>query len=230
MKGILKWLKIAIFLAVILGLPLYLFLAVPDFGHILTDHEAFRSFMDEHAKQGVAIYLVIQLLQVLMGFLPGQIIQFIGGYIFGIPLGFLFSLLGTAAGTFVAFHLARHFGREFVSLFVKEKSLNKFVVMMDSGRGYTLVILVFLIPGLPKDIFTYAAGLTRLRALPYTAMTIIARAPAMLATILLSGFLESGNYFGVVMVVAIVAVLLIIVLVNRRRIYAYIHQLHKKIG
>jgi uncharacterized membrane protein YdjX (TVP38/TMEM64 family) len=227
-KNVVKWLKIAIFLAVILGIPVFLFLAVPDFGYILTDRETFRIFMAEHEKQGVALYLVIQCLQVIMGFLPSQIIQFIGGYIFGIPFGFVLSLIGSFAGTFVAFLLARHFGKTFVSLFVKEKSLNKFIDMMDSGKGYVLVILVFLIPGLPKDIFTYAAGLTRLRALPYAVMTVFARAPAMLATILLSGFLESKNYPGVVAVVLVVAALLLTVFFTRKRIYAYIERLQSK--
>ncbi|MDR0876022.1 MAG: VTT domain-containing protein [Clostridiales Family XIII bacterium] len=227
-KNIVKWLKIAIFLAVIVGIPVYLFLAVPDFGHILTDREAFKAFMSVHERQGLAIYLVIQFLQVIMGFLPAQIIQFIGGFVFGIAAGFILSLIGTAVGTFVAFHLARHFGREFVSLFVKEKNLNKFVELMDSGRGYTIVILVFLIPGLPKDIFTYAAGLTRLRAFPYTLMTVIARAPAMLATILFSGFLEAGNYTGVSIVFVVIAALLITILIKRKSIFAYIERLHAR--
>ncbi|GHU62845.1 TVP38/TMEM64 family protein [Clostridia bacterium] len=227
-KTLVKWLKIVIFLAVIVGIPLFLFLAVPDFGHILTDRETFRSFMEEHAKQGVSVYFVIQFLQVIMGFLPGQIIQFIGGYIFGIPLGFVLSILGTAIGTFVAFHLARHFGEAFVSLFVKEKNRNKFIEMMDSSKGYTIVILVYLVPGIPKDVFTYAAGLTRLRAVPFTIMSVIARAPAMLATILFSGFLEAGNYPGAVAVVIVIAVLLLTVFFTRKRIFALIERLHTK--
>jgi uncharacterized membrane protein YdjX (TVP38/TMEM64 family) len=227
-KGVIKWLKIAIFLAIIVGIPVYLFLAVPDFGQILTNREAFRAFMAEHERQGIVIYLVIQFLQVIMGFLPAQIIQFIGGFVFGILGAFILSCVGCAIGTFIAFHLARYFGREFVSLFLQEKSLNKFVESMDSGRGYTIVILVFLIPGLPKDLFTYAAGLTRLRAVPYTLMTVMARAPAMLATILFSGFLEAGNRAGAAVIVIVITALLLILWANWKRILAFIERLYAK--
>ena len=228
-KTAVKWLKIILFLAVIVGIPVVLFVGVPGFGNILTDREAFRVFMTEHSRQGIAVYLLIQYIQVVIGFLPGQIIQFVGGYVFGIVLGLILSLIGTAFGTFTVFYLTRHFGREFVSLFVKEKRLNKFIDLMDSGKGYTIVILVYLIPGLPKDVFTYAAGLTRLRPLPFTILTIIARAPAMLATILLSGFLYSENYIGVLVVIIVIATLLIIIFIKRKSLFALIERLHTKI-
>ena len=224
-----KWLKIAFFLAVVVGMPVFLFVAVPDFGNILTDREAFRGFIYEHGKQGIAVYLLIQYIQVVIGFLPGQIIQFVGGYLFGIVLGLILSLIGTALGTFTVFHLARFFGREFVSLFVKDEKLNKFIDLMDSGKGYTIVILIYLIPGLPKDVFTYAAGLTRLRPLMFTLLTVVSRAPAMLATIMLSGFLYSGNYIGVLVVIIVIAILLVIIFLKRKSLFALIERLHTKI-
>ena len=228
-KTTVKWLKIVFFLAVIVGIPVFLFIAVPDFGSILTDREAFRVFMSEHSRQGVVFYLFIQFIQVIIGFLPGQIIQFVGGYLFGIVLGLILSLIGTGIGTLTVFFLARHFGREFVSLFVKDKNLNKFIDMMDSGKGYTIVILIYLIPGLPKDVFTYAAGLTRLRPLTFTILTVIARAPAMLATILFSRFLYTGNYFGVLIIIVIIATLLVIILIKRKSLFSFIERLHTKI-
>jgi len=225
----LKYLKIAVFLGIIAGIPIIIFVRYPDFGHILTDRDALGEFLAANESQNIIIYITIVILVAITGLPIGQVINFTGGLIFGIALGFGLSIGATAAAMFIAFHIAKIFGRELVVMIFKEKNVEKFVDLMDSGKGYVAVILIYLIPGFPKDAFTYAAGLTRLRALPFTITATAARSPAMLATLLFAGFLREGNYLGVGIVVAVIAAFLVFVLIKRKNIFAYIESLHDKI-
>jgi uncharacterized membrane protein YdjX (TVP38/TMEM64 family) len=226
---VMKYLKIAVFLGIIAGIPLIIFVRYPDFGHILTDRDALSDFLAANANQNIIIYITIVILVAVTGLPIGQVINFTGGLIFGIALGFGLSIGATAAAMFIAFHISKYFGRELVVMIFKEKNVGKFVDLMDSGKGYIAVILIYLIPGFPKDAFTYAAGLTRLRVLPFTLTAAAARSPAMLATLLFAGFLRDGNFIGVGIVVAVIAAFLVFVLIKRKSIFAYIENLHEKI-
>ena len=201
-SNVMKYLKIAVFLGIIAGIPILIFVRYPDFGHIITDRDALGEFLAANASQNIIIYITIVILVTVTGLPIGQVINFTGGLIFGIALGFGLSIGATAAAMFIAFHVAKVFGRELVIAIFKEKNVNKFVDLMDSGKGYVAVILIYLIPGFPKDAFTYAAGLTRLKALPFTLTAAVARSPAMLATLLFAGFLREENYIGVGIVVS----------------------------
>ena len=229
MNKAVKYLKIAVFIAIIAGIPLTIFLRYPDFGHILTDRDALSEFLAENAGQNAIIYFAIVVVTVMIGLPIGQVINFAGVFVFGAPLTFALSICGTAVGTFVAFNIARYLGKEFVTMIFKEKNVEKFTQMLDTSRAYVVIILIYLIPGFPKDIFTYAAGLSSLRPLPFTLTAVAARSPAMLATMLFAHFISTGNYIGVGAVIIVVAFFLIFILLRRKQVFAYIESLHEKI-
>jgi len=224
-----KYLKIAAFIAIIAGIPIMLFLRYPDFGHILTDRDALGAFLAQNEGENIIIYLVIQIVTVIIGLPIGQVINFAGVLVFGAPLAFLLSIGGTAVGTFTAFNIARFLGKEFVIMIFKEKNVAKFTQMMDTSKAYIVIVLVYLIPGFPKDIFTYVAGLSTLRALPFTLTAIVARIPAMLGTMFFGHFVRQGDLIGAGVVAAIVAAFLIVIVINRKKVFAYIETLHERV-
>ena len=224
-----KSLKIIIFFVIIVGIPLIIFLQYPDFLHIITDRDALSQMLSENEGQNSIIYFLIVIVTVTIGLPIGQVINFAGGFVFGAPLAYLLSIGGTAIGTFIAFNIARYFGKEFVILLFKEKKVDKFVAMMNTGKAYVVIILIYLIPGFPKDLFTYAAGLTSLRALPFVLTAVIARTPGMLGTLFFADFLREGNYIGVGIVVAIIAAFLVFVVIKRKQVFSYLENVHEKI-
>ena len=211
-----------------MGIPLTVFLRYPDFGHILTNRDAFSAFIAENGKHGSAIYMVVVIVTVVIGLPIGQVINFAGGFIFGTVLAYFLSIGGTIVGTLIAVVIARYFGKEFVLMIFREKNVEKFTRMMDTGKAYVVITLIYLIPGFPKDLFTYAAGLAHIRVLPFTLTAAVARSPGMIATLLLAGFLRNGNLTGVFIVIAAVAAFLVFVFVRRKSIFAYIESLHSR--
>lgn len=227
-KGI-KVLKIAVFIAIIAGIPVTIFLKYPDIGHMITDRDAFTAFLAENEGQNALIYILIVVVLTLLGIPIGQVVNFAGVFIFGAPLTFALSIAGSAIGTIAVFNIARYFGKEFVLMIFKEKNVEKFTNMLNSSKAYVVIVLIYLIPGFPKDIFTYAAGLSSLRMLPFTATVVAARSPAMVATMFFAHFFFAGNWVGVGIVVAIVGVALGFILFRHKQIFAYIESLHAKI-
>jgi uncharacterized membrane protein YdjX (TVP38/TMEM64 family) len=221
-------LKIIILLAVVVGIPIYCYIRIPGISGIFTDRAAMNAFLREYEETNILIYLALLVMIVVTGVIPSQIIQFAGGYMFGGPLAYLLSIGGTAVGTLAAFHLSKLFGRDFIVLLFKEERVNSFVATMNTDKAFVVTLLVYLIPGLPKDVFTYAAGLSNSRALPFVGLSLAARSPAMVCSLLIGSFLHDENYLGIVLVVAVVATLLIIAFVKRRKIIGFFSRLHDR--
>ncbi|MDR1815426.1 MAG: VTT domain-containing protein [Clostridiales Family XIII bacterium] len=225
-----SYLKIALLFAVIIGIPVYCWFGIEGFSEAFKSRDAMNAYLAAHEDTNVLIYLGIQALQVVVGVIPGQIVQFAGGYVFGGPLAYGLSIAGAAIGTTVSFHLARHLGRELVLLIFKEERLARFVGLMDTPRAFTVIILVYLVPGLPKDLFPYAAGLSHIRALPFLGLSLLARSPAMVASLLFGSFLRDGNYFGMGVIAAIVAALIALAFFKRKSLLRFLTDVHGRVS
>lgn len=56
------------------------------------------------------------------------------------------------------------------------------------------MLVVFLIPGTPKDVLTYVAGLTTCPWWRIAAITTVGRVPSIVTSTLAAGFASSGNW------------------------------------
>ena len=222
-------LKIALFITIVAGIPIVLFVRYPDFGQIITDREAFAEFLAANEGQNIIIYMLIVIVVTITGLPIGQVINFAGVFIFGAPLAFLLSICATSIGTLAAFTIAKYLGKEFVLMIFKEKNVEKFSKMMNTSKAYIVIVIIFMIPGFPKDAFTYAAGLSNTRTLPFVLTATVARSPAMLATMFFAYFIQHGNLIGVEIVVAVVGFFLIFAIIRRKKLFAYLESLHEKV-
>ncbi|MCL2110873.1 MAG: VTT domain-containing protein [Clostridiales bacterium] len=226
-KG-LKILKIVIFIGILAGIPLTLFVSYPDIGLLLTDQAALTAFLEANEGQNSIFYIIIMVVIVVIGVPIGQVVNFAGVFIFGIAVTYLLSIVGIIIGMFVAFFIARYLGKDFVTMVFKEKNVGKFTSMMNTSKAYVVTVVIFLIPGFPKDIFTYAAGLSNVRVLLFVLTAAVARSPAIFATLLLAEFARQGDYIGMGAVVATVAACLVLIFFKRKKIFAYIEAVHER--
>lgn len=131
--------------------------------------------------------ILLQIAQVLLAPVPGQVLGVISGYLFGVGWGTFYSVLGTAVGSFIAFSLARTYGRPLVERLVPATTLTR----LDAGaqrRGLFFFVLVFLLPFLPDDLACFAAGLTPI-PIPALMLAVLAgRPPGILASCWLGAY------------------------------------------
>lgn len=203
-KLVLNITLIAVFLAVLA------YLAVrfgPEITRLARKPEHLRDVLNSYGWKGVLVFIAIQLLQVVVVAIPGEIVQFAGGYVYGTWLGTLYSLAGIAAGSVIVFFAARLLGYPIVKIFVSPKKLEQFDFMLNSGKSEIAMFILFLIPGIPKDILTYVAGLTPVKPLRFLIIITVGRLPALLASSYIGYHTWKGNY-AIVIILSVAALLL----------------------
>ncbi len=111
--------------------------------------------------------------------LPTLPLTLFAGRIFGPLAGTLYSVLGATLGALVSFQLARWLGRDFISRFFKGHILS---CERCSDRLLTKVVLLGrLVPVVPFDLVSYAAGLTRMSAWKFAAANLVGMLPLTFA-------------------------------------------------
>ncbi len=184
-----------------------------------------RYLLNSFGWKGILIFMGFQVVQVVIAAIPGEFVQIAGGYVYGTLPGTLYSLIGIVTGSVLVFAIARLIGYPVVKLFVSQKQLEKFSFMMNSNKSEVAMFILFLIPGIPKDILTYIAGLTPVKPVKFFVIITIGRLPALLGSSYIGHNTQKGNY-GVVIAVSIVAVVLFAVgLIFREKIIDWTHKL-----
>lgn len=161
------------------------------------------------------LFVLLQVIQIVVAFIPGGPIPMIGGAVFGMVPGILLSLAGSFLGTAMVYYLVQWIGRPLLNLFVKEEHLERFSFLKNRRKMEWIVFLLFLCPGLPKDALTYIVAFNKtIPPLPLFFLTTIARFPAMALTVKMGSSLWEGNWkmaalvVGILILIAVAGILI----------------------
>ena len=139
-----------------------------------------------------------------------------------------FQGVGAFIGAFIAFYIARALGKDSLEAIFGEEKVNDYHRKLNSGKGLTAVLLIYLIPGVPKDLVAYVAGISDMRLRPFLIVSTIGRSPGMLGSLLTGYFISSRNYAAIGVLAVLTAVILIICFVKRKQLVAMLDDLEKK--
>lgn len=186
--------KIAL-LALVLGLIIFISIVyTPAIVRLISNPQDFQAFIADYGSKGVGVYIFLQMLQVVIAVIPGELIQVAGGYIFGFGRGILYSLIGIALGSTIAYWLARTLGYPLLCLFFDDTQLDRFSFYINSRKAEVTTFILFLIPGIPKDMLTYLAGLTPMRPVNFLLLAMTARLPGIIISSSVGNSLGTSNY------------------------------------
>ncbi len=185
-----KKVKIAIFIITFALIVLFCVIASKPIVHLADDPELFRQRIEADGIRGKILFLCMIIFQVIFAFIPGEPLELLAGYAFGTVGGTLLCMLGTFLGGSLVFLFTKKFGSKFVELFFSKEKINSVKFFNDTGKMYSVLFAVFFIPGTPKDLLSYVAGLTPLKYVPYIIITTVARIPSIITSTV------SGNAFG----------------------------------
>lgn len=208
-KKMITILKFSIMIFILVIIPLYLIFFRQDLMSDVKNTQKVIKFLEEYKGESVLIYIGIQIAQIVICVIPGQIFQFAAGYLYGFFLGLLYSIIGAALGTTITFYLARFLSRDALHLLFEEDKVEDLVRRLNSKKAYIVVFFIFLIPGVPKDLCCYAAGASDMKLKTFLIISLIGRTPAMAGSILFGIFYKSHEYslmFALALVVAIICI------------------------
>jgi uncharacterized membrane protein YdjX (TVP38/TMEM64 family) len=191
---------------------------------MVLDKERIRAVIDSAGFLGPILYIVIQALEVvfMVSFVP---LEVAGGFLFGLPLGVLYSTLGASLGSLLAFLLARWLGTKYVTRFMHPDTLKSYRKTMRRGGALT-AFLILLIPGIPKDFVYYLLGLTRMSVLFFLMVVTLARFPSTLLMTLQGTQVFEGNYLLTLGSVVLYLGLAILIYRHREIFYQWLSRWH----
>jgi uncharacterized membrane protein YdjX (TVP38/TMEM64 family) len=173
----------------------------------------------QHAgPAGVFMLLGVQLLQIIVAFIPGEVVQLAAGVMYGPWWGAALILVGCVIASTIVFQLVHRLGAPFVREMVPTKYLDKFRRFEESGRLDLIVFVLFLIPAMPKDVFTYLVPLTSMDYKRFIVLTTIGRIPGIVGSTYAASGYANGNIIGPTIVMAVLVILAIVAIVFRDKI------------
>ena len=160
----------------------------------LADARAVRAFVSDHAFVSRLAMLGINIVQVLLAFLPGEPVELASGYAFGFWEGTALCLVASGLATSMIYWATRRWGWKLVGLFFDRSLFDRFSWLKSAKRLELIMLIVFLIPGTPKDFLTYFAGLTNMRFLPVVLIATFGRIPSIVTSTITASAVGSGNW------------------------------------
>lgn len=218
-------LKAVFFVLLIVVIPMILFLTNREFFSQFESIEEVENFIGSYGHLSGLVYIGFQILQVIISLIPGEVFQVAAGFLFGPFWGIVYALIGCAIGEAIAFGLARVLGRDFVRLFLSEEQFEKYSSRLNSNRGYTLCFILYLIPGIPKDILCYVAGASEIRFLPFLIISMVGRLPGLIGSIAMGALVDSGQYLFAGIILALACIIAVIGFIFRERLSDYIDRI-----
>lgn len=138
------------------------------------------------------VFTLIQAMQVVIAVIPP--VQIIGGMLFGWLAGCVLSFGGTLLGTLAIFLMVKRFGAPLVDAFVDEKHLDKYKFLQDEKKLIKVLVILYLIPGVPKDVISYIVPLTKVSRRDFFLYVMPCRLPAILMSTVMGSNAVDGNF------------------------------------
>ncbi|MBR3181740.1 MAG: TVP38/TMEM64 family protein [Eggerthellaceae bacterium] len=173
---------------------------------------------------GILILLGMQFLQILVAFIPGEVVQLAAGLMYGPLFGSIIILIGCVISSSIIYKLVRALGAPFVQSMVSTEHLEKFRSFEESGKLDIIVFILFLIPGMPKDVFTYLVPLTDMPYKKFITLTTIGHIPGVVGSTYAASGIASGEIVGPVVVLVVLAVVAVVAIVFRDKILNAFHR------
>lgn len=212
------------FIVLLVGLAVMIvvgIMLVPYFKNLITSDNREQVAADIRSKGPLGVLMVVglEVLQILIAIIPGEFVQMIAGIVYGTVGGWFWLAIGSIIGSVLIYKIVEKLGMPFVRSVVSDEMFEKLDFLNDNKRIDFIVFILYFIPGLPKDVFTYFIPLTEMPLSRFLLVSTLARTPALLASTYAGASFTSGNYVGMVVMFVICGGLGIIGIVNRDRIF-----------
>lgn len=182
--------------------------------NIAKEPDKFRNWIEGYGIFSSLIYMSIVLLQVIIAIIPGEPLEIVGGYAFGALKGTILCLIAGVIGSLIVFMLVKRFGMKAVELFFSKEKLDKVKFLHNSKKRDMLFLIIFLIPGTPKDMLCYFAGLTDMKLGMWLFICFFGRLPSVITSTIggnalgTKEYLYAGIAFGITIIISLLGLII----------------------
>ena len=214
-----KMVLMGMVIVLFIGIILYLFPVIKDLSTV-EGQVAFKQRVNESGFLGMLMLFGLQVAQVFLIVLPGEPIEILAGMCYGTIGGYIFITVSVAIITTIIFYLVRIYGRKFVYEFCNKEKIDKIEkskIFKNPKKIEYIMIILFIIPGTPKDLLLYIAGLLPINPLRFILISTFVRFPSVISSTIAGENIALGNWKMSILIYAItfIAVGIFVFVVNK---------------
>ncbi len=187
-------LKTAFILLIVAVVTLVAFIVISEVGH-LNDYDSDEEkisglvkIISDTGAWGMAVYVLIQILQVVILPLPAVVCYVPGAIIWGAPMATLLASIGVIMGSVIAYFIGRIWGKKAVIWIAGKETTEKYSAYFGK-RGKGIFVIMQILPFFPDDILCMIAGLTSMNFVYFLVVMCTVR-PAIISVYC---FLSGGS-------------------------------------
>ncbi len=214
-KGlILKIILTIVLIVIVISAIVYIFPVVKNLSTIEGQLQ-FKEKISNLGFLGMAALFGLQLAQIFLIIIPGEPIEVLAGVCYGGFGGFLFIEISAIIISTMIILLVRKFGNNFIYNFYSKEKIEKLEhnKFLRNPKNIELIMLIlFLIPGTPKDLLVYIAALLPIKPLRFILISNVARIPSVISSTFVGANFLEGNWH-ISLIIYLVTFLLIGILV-----------------
>lgn len=168
--------------------------------------ELFRDWVDSFGIWGKLIFVAMVILQVIVALIPGEPLELAAGYAFGAVEGTILSLVGILIGSWLVFGAVLIFGRKLLEVFFADQEIRRLSFLKDPRKAKVMTLILMTIPGTPKDLLSYFAGLTPLTMPQWLGIVAVSRIPSLVSSTVSGAAAGEKDYLlaGIVLAVTLI--------------------------
>lgn len=190
---------------------------------IFSSQDSLQAFIKSFGVWAPVLFLALQVVQVVVSPIPGNVTGLVGGALFGWAEGFLLNALGIIAGSFLAFYLARFLGKSIIIPLIGKDVYAKYNKVFN-GKFLVGLLLIFLFPFFPDDALCFLAGLSSLPVSIFFILILAGRLPGVLLTTLVGSGVFVFSPWEWVFIVAFLLVLFLVLFRYRQVIEDWVQR------
>jgi len=183
---------------IFIGIPLIKMAGEPD---------KFRAWVEAKGIWGPVLYVALVIFQILIAFIPGEPLEIVAGYVFGTFKGTLLCIVAASLGSIIVLLLVRKLGKALLEIYFDKEKIESLKFLQSSEKKIIIFLILFIVPGTPKDLLCYYGGLTDISMPLLIFICTVCRFPSIITSTIGGNALGTGEYGFAVIVFAVTAVI-----------------------
>ena len=197
--------------------------------HFLSDRNKISTYVSSFGSWAPMVFMLIQILQVVFAPIPGEMTGFVGGYLFGVWPGFVYSSIALTVGSLINFSVGRFLGKRFVRRLIPSKHLKRLDAVLKH-EGALIIFILFVFPGFPKDYLCLFLGLSAIPIKLFIWMSAVGRMPGTFMLSIQGGMLFKENYYLLAAMAGVFCLFVLLSYYYRESFYRWIEKQNNRHG
>ncbi len=197
---------IAIIIVILFSAAIFLLVGKPLISFV-SEPEKFRQWVDAFGIWGRLLFIGMIVLQVIIAIIPGEPFEIAAGYAFGSLEGMILCMAGIITGSIIIFLSVRKFGMMLVEVFFSKEKIASLTFLQNNKKMNLLFFVIMLIPGTPKDLLSYFAGLTEMKLSSWILIVAVSRIPSVITSSIGGSALGEKKYLFAVIAFAVTIII-----------------------